>query len=40
VRIDHILTTDELRAVRAEVGADLGSDHLPVIADFTWNDDE
>lgn len=40
VRIDHILTTDELRAVRAEVGADLGSDHLPLIADFTWNDDE
>lgn len=40
VRIDHVLATGELRAVRAEVGADLGSDHLPLIADFTWNDDE
>ncbi len=40
VRIDHVLTTGELRAVRAEVGADLGSDHLPLIADFIWNDDE
>ena len=40
VRIDHVLATGELRAVRAEVGADLGSDHLPLIADFIWNDDE
>jgi endonuclease/exonuclease/phosphatase (EEP) superfamily protein YafD len=40
VRIDHILTSGDLRAVRAEVGADLGSDHLPLIADFIWNDDE
>ncbi|HEX6643099.1 MAG TPA: endonuclease/exonuclease/phosphatase family protein [Gemmatimonadales bacterium] len=37
VRIDHLLTTRELRAVRAEVGADLGSDHRPMIADFEWS---
>ena len=40
VRIDHVLTTGALRAVRAEVGADLGSDHLPLIADFIWTDDD
>lgn len=40
VRIDHVLSTDDLRAVRATVGADLGSDHLPLIADFIWTDDD
>ncbi len=40
VRIDHVLSTGELRAVRAEVGTDLGSDHLPLIADFIWTDDD
>ena len=40
VRIDHILSTDGLRAVHAEVGSDLGSDHLPLIADFIWTDDD
>ncbi len=40
VRIDHVLSTDGLRAVRAQVGSDLGSDHLPLIADYIWTDDD
>lgn len=31
-RIDHVLVDRRWRVVRAEVGEDLGSDHLPVIA--------
>lgn len=33
-RIDHILSTEELRPLRSWVGPDYGSDHLPLIADF------
>ena len=39
-RIDHILTTTGLKAVRAWVGPDLGADHFPLIADFHWGDSE
>lgn len=34
VRIDHILTRGELTAGKCRVGADVGSDHLPVIAEI------
>ena len=33
-RIDHVLTGDEWAPVRARVGPDVGSDHLPMIADL------
>ena len=33
-RIDHILYTPPWRCVRAWVAADIGSDHLPLVADF------
>ena len=33
-RIDHVLSGDEWTPVRARVGDDVGSDHLPVIADL------
>jgi endonuclease/exonuclease/phosphatase (EEP) superfamily protein YafD len=33
-RIDHILSTPEFRPLRCWTGPDLGSDHLPLIADF------
>ncbi len=33
-RIDHVVTSPELNAVRCRVGPDLGSDHLPLIADI------
>ncbi len=36
VRIDHVLMGPGWRAVRAFVGPDLGSDHLPVVADLAW----
>jgi endonuclease/exonuclease/phosphatase (EEP) superfamily protein YafD len=32
--IDHALHTDELKAVSFEVGQSIGSDHLPILADF------
>jgi vancomycin resistance protein VanJ len=35
IRIDHILTRGGITAVRSWVGPDLGSDHLPVIADLS-----
>lgn len=35
-RIDHILTRGGVTAVRSWVGPDLGSDHLPVIADLSF----
>lgn len=35
-RIDHILTNDRLRPLMGEIGPDLGSDHLPLIADIGW----
>ncbi len=34
VRIDHILTSDDIGTSRAVVGRDVGSDHLPMIADL------
>ena len=34
VRIDYIWYTEHLRATRAWVGADAGSDHLPVLAEL------
>ncbi|WP_305047088.1 endonuclease/exonuclease/phosphatase family protein [Geoalkalibacter sp.] len=33
-RIDHILSTPDVKPVRAWVGPDLGSDHYPLIAEF------
>ena len=33
-RIDHVLTGDRSRAARCRVGPDVGSDHLPLIADL------
>jgi len=35
-RIDHVLTTKGLRPLVCEVGPDLGSDHLPLIADIEF----
>ena len=32
VRIDHVLTAGGARAVRARLGPDLGSDHVPLVA--------
>jgi hypothetical protein len=34
VRIDHVLMTKDIHAVRSFTGKDVGSDHLPVIADL------
>ncbi|RLB63699.1 MAG: hypothetical protein DRH08_10720 [Deltaproteobacteria bacterium] len=34
-RIDHILSTSQLRPLKSWVGPDFGSDHLPLITDFT-----
>ncbi len=36
VRIDYIWHTDHLAASRAWVGSDVGSDHLPVLAELVW----
>jgi endonuclease/exonuclease/phosphatase family metal-dependent hydrolase len=36
MRLDHIMTTDELEAVRCCVGTWKASDHRPVIADLVW----
>ena len=38
VRIDHILTNEHWRPQRCWVGPDVGSDHLPVIADLRLRD--
>ena len=32
-RIDHILVNGEWRVIRAQTGEDVGSDHLPVLAE-------
>ena len=37
VRIDHVLTGAGLVPRVCEVGPDVGSDHLPVIADVGFN---
>lgn len=36
IRIDYILTTDELQPLKTWVGEDGGSDHLPVLARIAW----
>lgn len=38
VRIDHVLVGPGWTSERAWVGPDLGSDHLPMIADLRWTD--
>jgi endonuclease/exonuclease/phosphatase (EEP) superfamily protein YafD len=40
IRIDHVLTGPEWQPQRCWVGPDIGSDHLPVIADlgYPWGD--
>jgi hypothetical protein len=35
-RIDHVLTGRQLRPLTSAVGPDIGSDHLPLIADVGW----
>ena len=35
VRIDHVLTGDGWRCRRCWVGPDVGSDHLPLLADLS-----
>lgn len=35
-RIDHVLTGSGLKPLLCVVGPDLGSDHLPLIADIGW----
>jgi endonuclease/exonuclease/phosphatase (EEP) superfamily protein YafD len=32
--IDHVMTRGGVRLVRTAAGADAGSDHVPVVADF------
>jgi len=34
VRIDHILTGNGLKPLLCEIGKDVGSDHLPIVADL------
>ena len=36
IRIDHILSGPNWRPCRCWVGPDVGSDHLPLIADLVW----
>jgi len=36
LRIDYVWHSSHLRSLRARVGADAGSDHLPVIVDLVW----
>jgi endonuclease/exonuclease/phosphatase (EEP) superfamily protein YafD len=36
VRVDHILTGNGVTPIASEVCPDVGSDHLPIIADITW----
>jgi endonuclease/exonuclease/phosphatase family metal-dependent hydrolase len=36
IRIDYILTTDELQPLETWIGEDGGSDHLPVLARIAW----
>jgi endonuclease/exonuclease/phosphatase (EEP) superfamily protein YafD len=40
VRIDHVLTGDGWRCRRCWVGPDVGSDHLPLLADLSFVGDE
>jgi vancomycin resistance protein VanJ len=36
VRLDYIWYSNHFRAIRSWVGPDVGSDHLPVLAQLTW----
>jgi len=36
LRIDYLWTRHGLATVAARLGPDLGSDHLPLVADFAW----
>lgn len=36
MRLDHIMTTSDLRAIRCETGTKKASDHRPVITDLAW----
>jgi len=36
VRIDHVLTDEYIIPTHCEIGPDVGSDHLPVIADISF----
>jgi len=36
IRIDYVWHSPQLKAAGAWVGPDVGSDHLPVVADLTW----
>jgi endonuclease/exonuclease/phosphatase (EEP) superfamily protein YafD len=37
VRIDHVLMSNDLKALSCRVGSDIGSDHLPVIAEIVYD---
>ena len=37
VRIDHVLTGSDWRCRSCWVGPDVGSDHLPLLADLVWD---
>ena len=37
IRIDHVLFGDGLKCQKSFVAEDLGMDHRPVVADFTWS---
>jgi endonuclease/exonuclease/phosphatase (EEP) superfamily protein YafD len=36
-RIDHILSTSNLKPLKSWIGPDFGSDHFPLLADFSRN---
>ena len=36
IPIDHFLHTPEVTVTRRETGPRIGSDHLPILVDFTW----
>jgi len=40
VRIDYIFYAEEFFAAKAWLGADIGSDHMPVMANLVWYDEQ
>ncbi len=36
IPIDHILTTPDIVTIDRQVGPNIGSDHLPIVADLLW----
>lgn len=40
IPIDHIMHTGQLKACNFEIGPRIGSDHLPVVADLVFSEDE